>query len=466
MEKPETDHTTNNADIINQLAIVVKTGYFHDIENIAILKAIEKFIELINPIIEKDGSLRIDLIGAFFFINNTRVKHILEFILNFDYISKEFTRREIGSLIFLSPVSVNDIKVLIRVFINAGTSNSPFDMISLSLEGIDNIHIDKLKKIQEEEIIDRRRIAKRSYFNAVSFIKGIMKKLSAEEKVSTRQAKRVVESMVDVILSEDQLLIGMTAIKDYDEYTFHHSVNVSVLSIAIGHRIGLSRKSLTELGLIALFHDIGKMKIPAEVLNKPTAFTEEEWTIIKRHPYWGALVLLKLRGIEDLSIKSAIVAFMHHMHYDHSGYPKLKNPPPIDFYTKIINIADQYDAMTSSRVYSRTPLSPDRALSVMMERTGTQIDPILFKFFVNMVGVYPVGSLVLLDTREMGLVFECNHLVPDRPRVMVIIDGNGKKVDSFVVDLTGKDEKGRYARSIIKVLDPNKYKMNLAEYLL
>jgi putative nucleotidyltransferase with HDIG domain len=272
--------------------------------------------------------------------------------------------------------------------------------------------------------------------------------------------------MVDQILEEEQLLLGMTAIKDYDEYTYHHSVNVSILSVALGQRLGMNRKMLTELGMVALFHDIGKMEIPNEVLNKPTNFTDEEWKIMRKHPVWGLKAILKLKKLDELMMTSAIVSFEHHMNYDHSGYPAVRKPMELDFFSRIVSLADQYDAMTSSRVYSRVPLSPDKALSIMMERAGRQLDPLLFKFFTNMVGVYPIGTLVMLDTRELGLVCECNQLFPSRPRVMVIVDSLGKRTRGHVVDLAEKSAGEVYIRSIRKTMDPNKYKVNLAEYLL
>ncbi|MFN3479164.1 MAG: HD-GYP domain-containing protein, partial [Thermodesulfovibrionales bacterium] len=303
-------------------------------------------------------------------------------------------------------------------------------------------------------------------FNAVSFTKGVITKIKSGEKVSIKKAKRVVESMVDMILQEEELLLGMTAIKDYDEYTYHHSVNVSILSVALGQRLGLSRKALTELGLVALFHDIGKIEVPPEILNKPTNFNDDEWRVIQKHPLWGVRAVLKLKGLDNTSIRTAIVAFEHHLNYDLSGYPKITRPLNLDFYSRIVSLADQYDAMTSSRVYSRIPMAPDKALSVMMERAGTQLDPLLFKFFINMIGVYPIGTLVLLDTKELGLVYGANPVFQDRPRVLIIIDSNGQRVSGPIVDLTEKGEDGKYLRTIIKTMDPNKYRINLAEYLL
>jgi HD-GYP domain-containing protein (c-di-GMP phosphodiesterase class II) len=177
-------------------------------------------------------------------------------------------------------------------------------------------------------------------------------------------------------------------------------------------------------------------------------------------------VILNLKGIDNTSMRTAIVAFEHHLHLDMSGYPKLSQPLDLDFYSKIVSLADQYDAMTSSRVYSRIPMAPDKALSIMMERAGTQLHPILFKFFINMIGVFPIGTLVLLDTKELGLVYQGNTMFQDRPRVLIIMDSSGNRVKGHTVDLTEKDAAGRYIRTIIKTTDPNKYRINLAEYLL
>ncbi len=464
--KEEKEIRRSYQDVINQLAVILRTSQIHDIGNIAVMTAIERFINLINQMLRSENVVNLVLIGEFFYINDSRVRYSLEHLLNFDYLSREFRKRQIGSITFKDNINEKDIQLFIKAFLAAGFSDSPYETISDGMEESDNIEVGILKKIKEGEEVDRRKIIKKVYFNAVSYTKGVITKIKAGEKVNIKKAKRIVETMVDQILEEEKLLIGMTAIKDYDEYTYHHSVNVSILSVALGSRLGLSKKILTDLGLVALFHDIGKIEIPYDLLNKSTNFTEDEWKLIKRHPIWGVIAILKLRSVDNISIRSSIVAFEHHMHYDLSGYPKVRQYTELDFFSRIISLVDQYDAMTSSRVYSRIPLAPDKALSIMMERAGTQLDPLLFKFFINMVGVFPIGTLVMLDTKELGLVYESDVVFADRPRVMIIIDSIGKNVRGPVVDLTEKDEKGKYIRTIVKTLDPNKYKINLAEYLL
>ncbi len=457
----------SSQDIVNQLAVILRNAQIHNPANIAVSTAIDKFLSLINHLTHREKTITLELIGEYFYCDDVRVRYSLSHLLNFDYLVREFKKREIGKVVFSHDVRPFDVQIFLKAFIAAGFSTDPYEAIREHMNATDRISVDRLRKIKERELEDARKVIKKVYYNAVSFSKGVMTKIKAGENVNMRRAKRIVENMVDHLLAEENLLVGMTAIKDYDEYTYHHSVNVSILSIALGQRIGMNRKMLTELGLAALFHDIGKIEIPPEVLNKSSSFTDDEWKLMKRHPVWGVRALLKLRALDHTAIRSSIIAFEHHMSYDLTGYPQVRKYSELDLFTRIVSIVDQYDAMTSARVYSRIPLPPDKALSIMMERAGRELDPLLFKFFTNIVGVFPIGSLVMLDTKEMGLVYECDTVFHDRPRVMIVVNQNGERlIKGPVVNLTEKDADGNHCRSIVKTLDPNKYKINLAEYLL
>lgn len=460
----------NAKDIVNQLAVIIRTAAIHDPGNIAVTTAIDKFIAIVNPLILSERELVLELGGEFFYLNEARIRYPLEYLPNFDFLVKEFKRRGLGSIVFKDTLKSEDMQSFLRAFIASASSLESFEALAEEIVDVSSLGVGRLRKIREEEKTedssDVRKMVKKSYFNAVSYTRGVVNKIKSGEKVNIKKAKRIVESMVDLILEEEHLLLGMTAIKDYDEYTYHHSVNVSILAVALAQRLGLSKRALTELGLVALFHDIGKIEIPIEVLNKPTSFTDDEWHMVQKHPFWGVRAILKMRGIDATVARAAIVAFEHHMYHDFSGYPKTKESFELDFYSKIISLADQYDAMTAARVYSRIPMPPDRALSIMMERAGTQLDPILFKFFINMIGVFPVGTLVMLDTRELGLVYQSDTVILDRPKVLVIINSKGERGEGHIVDLTEKSPDGKFLRTIVKTMDPNKYRINLAEYLL
>jgi HD-GYP domain-containing protein (c-di-GMP phosphodiesterase class II) len=462
------------SDIINQLSIIIKTALIHDPNNVAVRTAIGRLLSLLPTVIRSEKGINFELFGEFFYIDGTRIRYTIEYLLNFDFLVKEFRKREIGGLLFKDSITPEDVQLFLKAFIKSGVSEAPYETISEMMAESQHIRIDKLKKVtedrlkkvQESEEVDVRKMVKKTYFNAVTYTKGVMNKIRVGERVDLKKAKRIIEAMVDHLLEEEHLLLGMTAIKDYDEYTYHHMVNVSILSIALGQRLGLNRQALTELGLSALFHDIGKIEIPHEVLNKPTRLTDDEWELMRKHPVWGVMALLRIGHLNSTVIRSAIIAFEHHMNCDFTGYPKVRKYKELDFYSRVVSLADQYDALTSARVYKRTPVPPDKTLSIMMENSGSQLDPLLFKFFINMVGVFPIGTLVMLSTREIGLVYESNVAFVDRPRVLIIIDTEGRRVKGPVVDLAEKDETGRYVRSILKTLDINKYKVNLAEYFL
>jgi len=459
-----------NRELVNRLAAVIKISQIHDQSNVAVEKCRNAFRSLANEIIAEYGDLSLKLVGDFMFVNDERLRYGLDSMINFDFLVSEMRKREVGEISFHGNLADIHVKIFSSTFIESSQAESPFLMMRDRFEN-SIIGVERLKKIAVEDSLDRRRMVRKSYFKAVSYTKGVMSKVKAGERLNLRKSKRVVESMVDLVVQQEDLLLGMTAIKDYDEYTYNHSVNVSILAVALGQRLGLRRRLLEQIGIASLFHDVGKVEIPEEILNKPSSFTEEEWEIIRKHPEWGLRAILKFKGVDETSIKSAIVAYEHHMHYDRTGYPRTNMKLEHGLLSEIVTLADQYDAMTSSRVYARVPLKPDRALAMLMEFSGSRVHPSLVKVFVNMVGVFPQGSLVLLDTKEMGLVFETNSNAEllDRPRVIMIADRDGSRLrpaESYAVDLSEKDGSGAYARSIVRTLDPHKYGVDISEFLM
>lgn len=453
--------------MLNHAAVMIKTAQLHHPDNIAVINAVKKFLGILTPVVS-EGVGTLDLIGEFFYLNGSRIRYSMENIFNYDFLIREFKKRGLGGISFINVPHEDEIKNFLAALMSVGHSDTPFETLSEAIKGIKNISVEKLKKIVEDsDELNRKKIIKKTYFNTAALVKNISHRMSAGEKTNLKKAKRIMEIIVDQIVEQESLLIGMTTLKDYDDYTYFHSVNVCILSLALGHRLGLSKKTISELGLSALLHDIGKIEVPKEILNKPSEFTEEDWKIVRKHPTWGAWAILKIQGLNPSSMNAAVSAFEHHLNYDLSGYPQLKNKIKLDLFSKVIAIADQYDAMTSSRVYSRIPQPPDKALSIMVERSGTQLDPYLLKIFINLIGVYPIGTLVMLDTNELGLVFESstNPDFIERPRVLVLVDSSGKNVN-YMADLMERDDKGNFKRNINKTLDPNQYKINLAEYLL
>ena len=279
-----------------------------------------------------------------------------------------------------------------------------------------------------------------------------------------KRAKRVVQSMIDQLLAAETNLLGLTNLRCHDEYTYNHSVNVGILSIAIGQRVGIGKNRLVELGMAAVFHDIGKSCIPLAVLNKPGPFDEQEWAVMRRHPVLGVKELLKLKGVDALTARIMQGSFEHHLNLDGSGYPRVDYPRGVSLSGRIVAIADCYDALTSSRVYRRTAETPDATLRYILQKSGTLYDPILAKLFVNALGVYPVGTLCQLSSGELGVVMQSN---PDpeqweRPRVKVIATPDGTAVDGAEIDLADPAAGRRIART----LDARRHGIDVARYFL
>jgi len=459
-----------SANVINCLALVLKTAQIHDMNNIAVVKAIHKLIELLNTLLSEERII-LQVMGEHFYMNENRVRHAVEHISNFDFILEELKKLGVGSIIFEDLLEEQDIKVLISAVLKAGSSAMPFETLLDEMETVDSMTLKEAVEIKNDiSEFEKKRLIKKSYSNAVSIMKGATDTIKTSERINLARSKRVIGSIVDHIVEQEyqSTLLGMTAIKDYDEYTYFHSVNVSILSIALGNKIGLPRKVLAELGLAALFHDIGKVDIPIEVLNKPSKLSDTDWVVMKKHPWLGAAKILQFKGVNTSSINMAISAFEHHINNNRSGYPKVETVFDLELFSKIISIADRYDAITSSRVYSRTAHTAADALSIMHSLSGNELDTSLLKMFIQMIGVYPIGCLVVLDTNELGLVIENNQAPEfiDRPRVLLIADSTGNKIENTEADLTERDNSGSFVRSVSRTLDAAQYGIDLSEYLL
>ncbi len=203
----------------------------------------------------------------------------------------------------------------------------------------------------------------------------------------------VVESMLDNLLQDPAAVIGLTAIKGHDDYTLNHSINVCILSLSLGSALGLSGEELRSLGLAALLYDIGKVRIPEDMLAKPGPLTAEEWHVVKRHSEEGADLLKRIQLADKMPM---IVAYEHHQRHDLLGYPEAITPAEQHIFSKIVAVCDAYDAMTTMRPFRRE-IRPDKALAVLMQGRAKAYDPGVTKALVAMLGIYPMGAVVKLD---------------------------------------------------------------------
>lgn len=298
--------------------------------------------------------------------------------------------------------------------------------------------------IEPEEILPRK-----VRIETVRLVRETFVNFRKEKNVEVAGITRGIQNIIGEALKNQQALLHISNMRTYDDYTFNHSVNVCLLSIMVGLKIGLDRGKLFNLALGAVLHDLGKMLIPLNILNKPGELSPDEWKVMQAHTVNGYEIL---RRNQSIPRSSAQIAFQHHENYDGSGYPSGLAGDSIAQYAKIVSIVDAYDAIISDRPY-RPALLPHEAYEVMLSSIGNKFDPYLAGAFLENIAIYPVGTTVRLDSGEIGVVLKAYPKMQARPVIKVIADelGHLLQCSGKIIDLSTEA-----AKSIVEVLGPEK----------
>lgn len=447
----------------------------YPLENAAVASALAELASATDQILRSESDLELRFAGEFIFINATRLRLDLDNYASFSHLLSVFRANGIGVLRVLEPATPREWLAFLVTLLSP--SREPpaqrYFQVTGKLEqsGVRRFELIPPSEVDEEDQSREKtkEVAKRTYAHSVAASKDVINSVRMGRSPNIKKVKRAVQSIVDQILNEEESLVGLTTIRDYDEYTFTHSVNVCIFSVALGRRMGLSKLQLYDLGLSALFHDLGKSRIPLDVLNKTGGLNEDEWRIMMAHPWMGVLALFQMRGQQELPYRQMVVAYEHHMKLDLTGYPRSLRPRKLTLFSKIVAAADGFDAATSRRVYQTEPLSPAAVLEEMRDNPRRGMDQVVVKAFINLVGIYPVGTLVVLDTFEMGLVHAASadpELI-SRPVVRVISDEKGNILHpGYLIDLAERNEAGTFARTIIKTADPERYGIRVGDFFV
>jgi HD-GYP domain-containing protein (c-di-GMP phosphodiesterase class II) len=444
-------------------------------ENPVVQSALSDLSRITEELRGIEGDLEMRVAGEFIFVNSTRLRLDLDNYTTFSYLLSQFRGSGVGVLKVLGPTTTRDWTVFLS-FLNKPVGELPeqrFGELQNRLAST-NVTMFDLSPPTESEDEQKQRseskeAAKRTYSQSVAATKDVMNSVRMGQSPNLKKVKRVVQGIVDHILSDEASLVGLTTIRDYDDYTFTHSVNVCIFSVALGRRIGLSRLQLYDLGLSALFHDIGKSRVSSDIINKPGQLTEDEWRMVASHPWMGVLALFQLREATEFPYRAMRVAYEHHMKRDVSGYPRSLRTKSIGLFSRIVACADGFDAATSRRSYQTEPLNPASVLAEMRDNARRGQDQVVVKAFVSLLGIYPVGTFVVLDTFELAIVHSVN---PDpafvsRPMVLVVSDDLGNvRHPGDMVSLADRDEAGNFLRTIIKTADPERYGIRVGDYFL
>jgi len=295
---------------------------------------------------------------------------------------------------------------------------------------------------------------RRLYSDAVSVAEDIWQCTQRESRPDVTLARTMIDGLAQAVAQNRTALLALTTLKNYDNYTFTHMVNVSILTMGQARGLGIDGPLLREFGLAALMHDIGKVRTPIEILQKPDKLTPAEFTIMKRHTVDGAEIL---RETPDIPALAPVVAFEHHLRLDGTGYPEGLTRPTLNVGTMLCGIADVYDAMRSQRLYQQA-FPTDRILEVLKRNDGKQFDQHLVRRFVQLIGIYPAGNLVKLNTGEIAVVRKVYAPDAYRPQVRVVFDHQGKRLEiTYDVNLWESEAASDGPSSVISPVDPVLY---------
>jgi HD-GYP domain-containing protein (c-di-GMP phosphodiesterase class II) len=452
------------SQLVTQISILVKMSKLHGRTNTALDAPVETALTVIKTLAQ-DEPISVRLQNDFLFLGQRHLKVTSAQMPVFSTVIDTLNQWHIGGVSFSKEVESRDFREFIFQLGAYDAANSSITTLRHTLEQ----RAVKGIELEERRVLRGKATAKTRYVNAASAVGKLVQDSREKGTIGFKQAKRAIQSIVDLMMNDEASLLGLTTLRCHDQYTHNHSVNVALLSMALGNRAGYPKVELADLGLAALFHDLGKATIPMDVLNKPGEFTDEEWAMMRNHPTEGALSLAKMRGITNLPGRMASASFEHHMNLDFSGYPKLNVSWTLSMTGRILMIADCYDAMTSSRVYRREPMSPSKVLGFMFSKAGKSFDPTLMKLFMTCVGIIPIGSLVLLDSNELAVVLKPapDPAEAEYPYVKVIMDAQGEATENGrEIDLREKDENGEYRHYIIRLIDNTEHKFDTSRYFV
>ncbi|MFL5505938.1 MAG: HD-GYP domain-containing protein, partial [Gemmatimonadales bacterium] len=346
----------------------------YPVENPTVQRSLEDLQAVAEQLQRTEAEVEVRLAGDFIFVNQTRLRLELDNYAAFSHILAQFRSFEIGALRLHPGVERREWQALLSILLSLGGRGAQehlFDELQarLTAAGVGHLEISRLHETEEslQDQERQREVAKRTYAQGVAVTREVIHSVRMGRATNVKKVKRAVQLIVDQVLNNETSIVGLTTIRDYDEYTFTHSVNVCIFSVALGKKLGFSRLELYDLGLAALMHDIGKARIPIDVLNKTSSLDDEEWRIMQAHPWMGALSLFSLRSYEETPYRAVLVAHEHHMKTDLTGYPRPIRPRLMSMFSKIVAVADGFDAATSRRAYQTEPLSPAAVLQEMRD---------------------------------------------------------------------------------------------------
>jgi HD-GYP domain-containing protein (c-di-GMP phosphodiesterase class II) len=421
--------------LVTRLLGLLRAIRLYDLSNQAVREQLDQALRLLAQ--SSQGELVLVAMGECFYLNGVRVRAEPSQVSSFGALTSEFEKRQLVGLRFLDGLDADELAACLKVLLAHPESETPERLP----EALMAAGVVRVVAVTREEIAadassvadaasdaspeDERARARETFGRAVRGTREAIRAAARSGRPALRRVKRVVQPIVDTIMRNEYSIVGLTAIKSHDEYTYAHCVNVSILSVAIGQRLGLSRPVLANLGVAALLHDLGKLAVSPAVLAKPGRLDPEEWALMERHPLEGMKMVARMPGLSTLTVDLMIVCLQHHRMCDGKGYPRTSVPARLATASRIVTASDCFDAMTAHRQYRARPFSGYEALQLMMSADRGRFDPAALWALVQTVGLYPAGTLMRTSDGFLVLSLHPNPKDPRRPVCRVLERSDG-----------------------------------------
>jgi putative nucleotidyltransferase with HDIG domain len=420
MSSDLTARTALYDELLRRFASGVRAAQLYAADHPLLARNVEGLLAALKSLHQQTGSVPVGIVGNDLVVSETPMPRTSAGMTE---LIKRLRDHKIERIAFERGITPEEMATFIHAVATLGTRTDSSD------RSLQSPHI-RVGRITAEErrsggIAGDMAAIRQLYSNAVQAAEIAWQSAETEGMPDLPATLQTVEGLADAVIQNRTALMALTAMRNYDNYTFTHMVNVSILTMGQARALGIDGKLLREFGLSALMHDIGKVRTPKEILNKPDKLTDEEFTVMRKHTVDGAEIL---RRTPEMPILAPVVAFEHHLRIDGSGYPFGVKRPLLNVATMLCSISDVYDAMRSQRAYQQA-FPTERILAVLKRTDGTQFAQHLVRRFVQLLGIYPPGNLVKLSSGEVAVVLKVHAPDPYRPKVRVLFDQSGARVD-------------------------------------
>ena len=444
-------------DLVRRLAATIRSATLYSPNHPLVQRGIDSLTGLCASMAQKTDSIVIGFIGDEVVVNATRLPKSAAALVGF---ARDMREREIEKITLHRGVTKEELRTFVFELPDR-RATVPL-AARLQQKGVSRIAIGRLTLEDDTDSGTGIVAARKIYGTAVETAQQLWNQAKSGDKPDPTAARKIIDSLAKMVGGDRTSLMALTALKRYDNYTFTHMVNVSVLAMAQARSLNMDGALLREFGFAALMHDIGKVQTPQEVLNNPGKLSKEEFDIMQRHVVDGAHIL---RRTPEMPALAPIVAFEHHLRQDLSGYPGNIGTRKLNLCTQIVSIADVYDALRSTRVY-REGLPSDRIKSIMGKKDDPAFNQKLLRRFINLIGLFPIGTLVRLNTEEIGVVTHEHPADPFRPQVKIVRDRDGAALEEMpLINTWEPNGRGDYTWAVVEAVDPETSGIDPLQYM-